>query len=142
MALSQRLISQRLLSKSAPSGHKPLREYPSSILTSFIKLHRGSQKPMSQTYTLANSPFQESLEGMVKEIQQKYGQEADDSLYLAVTKRMSHRPYNNDDRAYLTGLISDVQSAKREFNEVCFDSDIAYIVFSTLKFAVMAEMVD
>lgn len=95
---------------------------------------------MSQTYALANSPFQESLEGIVKEIQQKYGQEAEDSLYLAVTKRMSHRPYNNDNRAYLAGLISDVQSAKREFNEVCFDSDIAYIVFSTLKFAVMAEM--
>lgn len=95
---------------------------------------------MSQTYTLANSPFQESLEGIIKEIQQKYGQEAEGSLYLAVTKRMSHRQYDNDEQAYLAGLISDITSAKQEFIQVCFDSDIARIVFSTLKFAIMKLM--
>ena len=94
----------------------------------------------AEEYKIEESPFSESIFGLINEIyfdSQKLEDEDDrnataNALYCAVSKRMSKRLYEGNDKSYLSGLINDVNEGKREFSEVCYENSHARDVFKQL----------
>ena len=95
---------------------------------------------IAKEYKIEESPFSESIFGLIKEVyfdSQKLEDEDDrnsiaNALYCAVSKRMSKRLYEGNAKAYLSGLIDDVNEGKREFSEVCYENNHARDVFKKL----------
>lgn len=59
------------------------------------------------------------------------------AMYVIAEKRMSVRPYDSDDKAYLLGLLSDINEGKREFSQVCYENDYASDVFKRLQLVLL-----
>jgi len=102
----------------------------------------------NKSYVFIESPFKNSLEAAVRQIEKssnkrdkQEGKDAiENALYLAVQKRMMVREYKSDD-AYLAGLLSDVSEAQNEFEQVCYHNSLSDEVFRILKSNVMALLV-
>lgn len=100
----------------------------------------------SDIFMLPTSPLQAKINGGIKSIHTKasksksddYRREVEDALYLAVKKRMKERVYEGDDKAYITGLLSDISEAKFEHQKISFDSDVTSATFRKLQAILMS----
>lgn len=107
-----------------------------------------TMKNINDDYTVPDSPFKNTLESCFMSIIKASGLLSDqddrtsveNAMYLSVTKRMKQREYLGDPGEYLSGLLLDVQFAKHEFNEVCYDSSNASDVFFSIKNTILSLM--
>ena len=60
----------------------------------------------------------------------------EDALYFSAKKRFRERPYLGGRTAYLSGLLSDIQDAGREFGEVAYESEQTRDTFWNLKMGI------
>lgn len=133
---------KRILKKSFSSSvekHLPsesvttkLSERPSLSSPSAAENESIKQNLLSK-YSLPQSPVQEQLQQLILEQELIQTRSANDALYLVVEKRWCERKYNGDMKEYLSNLISDVQTAKREYNEIMYQDDETESVMSALK---------
>ncbi len=101
---------------------------------------------INDDYALVDSPFKKVLESCFISIVDTSGLLSDpdkiasveSAMYFSVTKRMKKREYLGDPSEYLSGLLLDVQSAKHEFSEVCYDSSYASDVFVSINNTVLS----
>ena len=113
---------------------------PSSITTSFGQ----AQQQLESEYPLPASPFKSELlelafvtQQQAQELQQhQFPDEAmavNNMLYLIMDKYFSKVPANEDSEQYLIQLITALKSAKHEFSQVCYASEVADQVLQSFR---------
>ena len=99
---------------------------------------------IAMLYPIPPGPYQASLLQAVSDIYygcvvdgQTLPREIENALYFAVKRYLCKREYQNDDLAYLQGILSDVEQGKRHHNEACFYHSDADHVFRSLKYTII-----
>jgi hypothetical protein len=100
-----------------------------------------SEETAKYDCSVVDSPYKAAITTIIEKIHFNALQLKDEdacmsiksALYFAIDKRISHHKYDGDDEAYLMGLLNDIDGGKREFMDVCYDSDDARDAFMALK---------
>lgn len=83
-----------------------------------------------QKYPLPKSPIKAQLDAIAFDLFSQYKDQADDALYLVLTKRWCTLEYNGDLECYLTSLAGEVSNAKWQYRETMYEDDVTASLLS------------
>jgi acetylornithine/succinyldiaminopimelate/putrescine aminotransferase len=124
----------------------------SDAISTIDDLSTGQESSLSDSSSEADAHSQEQFQQRLKQVIEGFNNKkrtlrADDAqaienaLYFA-EKYMSKRVCKNSKRSYIAGLIKDIDKAKYEFSETCYDNDYASDVFQQLKLHLAGMLTD